>query len=157
MMFSHRQQLRRWAARVLMLWLFGVAAGVANACLGPGPGAFGGPPTAPATQVGAWHHHASPEAIAQGHHAGLAGAHGGGGGHEGPLFKSNCADFCDKASVSVPPVKTALDDLQGQALHFAAVAVVQAGAAGLPAPQGDPLQQVHWARPIHIVFLRLAL
>ena len=34
-MFRYRCQLRRWAARVLFLWLLGVASGGVNACLGP--------------------------------------------------------------------------------------------------------------------------
>jgi len=34
-MFRHRHQLRRWAARALIVWLFGVVAGVANACMAP--------------------------------------------------------------------------------------------------------------------------
>lgn len=32
-MFRHRRHLHRWAYRVLVVWLFGIAAGVANACL----------------------------------------------------------------------------------------------------------------------------
>ena len=40
-MFRQRRQLRHWAAWVLFAWLFGVASGVAHACLAPsadGPG-----------------------------------------------------------------------------------------------------------------------
>ena len=36
-MFRQRQQLRRWAARVLLVWLFSVGAGAANACITTGP------------------------------------------------------------------------------------------------------------------------
>jgi hypothetical protein len=157
MSFRNRQQLRRWAARVLLLWLFGVAAGVANACLGPGPGALASPATAPAQHVGAGHHDGMDGGRAHGQDLVLAFAHGGGAGHEGSRLRSNCVDFCDKASVSIPPLKSPLDDLQGQALLVAPVAVVQAGPAGLPAQRWDPRQQVHWSPPIRIVFLRLVL
>ena len=32
-MFRRPQQLRRWALRVVLVWLFGIGLGVANACL----------------------------------------------------------------------------------------------------------------------------
>ena len=157
MMFRHRQNLRRWAARVLLLWLFGVGAGVANACLGPGPGAMGSLPSVFAGHVGADHHDATAGGLAYGQDPSLAVAHGGVGGDEGTPIKSNCVDFCDKASISIPPLKSPLDNLQGQALQFAAVSFVQAVSAGLPAHRWDPRPQVHWAPSIHIAFLRLAL
>ena len=32
-MFRHRRKLSRWAAHVLLVWLFGVAVGIAHACV----------------------------------------------------------------------------------------------------------------------------
>ena len=143
-MFRHRQQLRRWAARVLLLWLFGVGASVAHACLTPSLLQFG-QPSAAASAL-AHHQISSPEQAHEGCH-----------GHEGPKLKSNCADFCDKASVSIPPLKSALDDVQGHALQFPAVALAHPAAAHVPVQLQVPRRDGAWAPPILIAFLRLAL
>jgi hypothetical protein len=156
-MFHHRQQLRRWAARVLILWLFGVAASVTNACL---------------TTV-----QTVPVASAASHQAGTLGtAHettphqheqvdvgalptdsGDATAHHGGLAKTYCQDFCSKATVTIPPLKSALDDVQSHAL------VVMATTVALPMPAFASVQL--WvprrdgvrAPPIPIAFLRLAL
>lgn len=134
-MFRHRRHLRHWAARVLLLWLFGIGAGIANACLVP-------------YTEGA-HHETSVADVAE-HHAALPG-------QAGAATKSNCGDFCNKASVSIPALKSAFDPVHGQAILMSPVAVVLPVPALVPAP-------VLWHRrvalrppPIHIAFLRLAL
>jgi hypothetical protein len=135
-MFRHRRQLRLWAAQVLFLWLFGITAAVANACMGPGePSALAG------AHAGACH--GQPQASMDHHPAAPE--------------KSNCQDFCDKASVSIPPLKWMLDDMQLHALSLSVVAVV------VPVPAFEwpawrvPRRDVLRAPPIPIAFLRLTL
>jgi hypothetical protein len=156
-MFRHRQQLRRWAARVLLLWLFGLGAGIANACLTSVPTNAASPAVALAVDTFAQHHDAT--AHDGSHHEHLASAaHDGLAGHHGTIAKTNCQDFCDKATVSIPPLKTALDDVRAHAL----IATVFTTTA-LPMPAFAPVQL--WvprregvqAPPISIAFLRLAL
>lgn len=154
-MFRHRQQLRRWAARVLVFWLFGLGGSIANACLITGQSA---PVVATVSQLVeaveahhdvASHGHGASEALPA--HSGQAAV------HEGSLAKANCQDFCDKATVSIPPLKSALDDVQFHA------AITTAAVTVLPMPAFAPLRL--WvprrdgvrAPPIHIAFLRLAL
>ncbi len=156
-MFLHRQQLRLWAARVLLLWLFGLGASIANACLTTGPT---GPVAAAASYLVT-----EAEAHPDGAHDEQSQATGGvlpphsadAQVHQGSLAKTNCQDFCGKATVSIPALKSALDDVQSHAviattgvtvLHMPAFAPVQ-----LWVPRRDGVQ----APPIPIAFLRLAL
>lgn len=141
-MFRHRQPLRRWATLVLLLWLFGVGTGVAHACLAPslvatGEGSEAAPAQAPAIDAchGAGHLDAGERATG----------------------KTNCQDFCDKASVSIPPLKAALDDVLGAALLFPAVAAVVPVPDIAPVQVGLPRRDGGWAPPIRIALLRLAL
>jgi hypothetical protein len=75
----------------------------------------------------------------------------------GSAAKSNCESFCERASVSIAPQKSMLDDLQAHALP--AIALV----SSLPLPADAPV--LPWVprrdgvrpRPIPITFLRLAL
>lgn len=131
-MFSHRRQLRRWAARLLLVWLFGVVTGVANACV-----------------VGfASNAEAAETASAPGH---------GQEADEDDHAKGNCADFCQKTSVTAPSAQSASDKVTLAALPlFASIA---------PAPV-PPQMVAFWpdmppdrqgAPPISILFLRLAL
>ncbi|MDP1900360.1 MAG: hypothetical protein Q8K96_07890 [Rubrivivax sp.] len=156
-MFQHRQQLRRWAARVLLLWLFGVGIGVAHACLTPSLAGLGGELAAMSMDVDAVPHEvAAPQGA---HHPGAdqPGHHERADGEPASSVKSNCQDFCDKASVSIPPLKAALDDALGHGLPPMAAAAV------LPVPAFQPVQW--WvprrdgvaAPPVPIAFLRLTL
>jgi hypothetical protein len=175
-MFGYRRQRRLWAAQVLLLWLFGIGTGFANACLtAPGPEAFatrsahaGHRPEvraeapAPAdvgaqlgAQLGAQsgaHHaaHASPH-----HHA----VDGDDSGAQHASGKSNCQDFCDKASVTIAPLKSALDAAQGQALPPPAAAPGFAVAPVSPValPLLPPRRDGGHAVPMAIAFLRLTL
>lgn len=160
-MFRHRQSLRRWAALLLLLWLFGVGAGVANACLAPSLVQSGGPAAGQGLTPGA-----SPQGLSSpaGHdHAGAGheGGHASGheGGDHGPVSpaKANCQDFCDKSTVSVTPLKTAVGEVDAHALPpqvAATVLQVPAVRAALP---WVPRRDGGLAPPIPIAFLRLAL
>ena len=139
-MFRHRQQLRLWAARVLLVWVFAMGAGVANACLSMVVTEPVRLPTAHGSQAADSHH-------------------GGGEAPHGATDAANCVDFCDKASVSIPTQKPASDDVQAYPL----ICVVAATA--LPAPVLEPANASVPRRdgvrappiPISIAFLRLAL
>jgi hypothetical protein len=137
-MFRHRQQLRRWAARVLLLWLFGVGAGVANACLATGHPA-------------AAHGHARSDAV------GAPLQEADAPTPVGNLAKANCQDFCDKATVSIPPLKSALDDTQSHPAIATTALTVLPMPAFAPRPLWVPRRDGAQAPPIPIVFLRLAL
>jgi len=90
-MFSDRRRLRRWAAQVLLVWLFGLAMGVANACaLGEAAHHRSNAVTTAATDAGQNHQH----------------------GHEqGDAAKVNCLDFCEKSSIAAPQLKLVGDGL----------------------------------------------
>lgn len=140
-MFRHRLQLRRWAARLLLLWLFGVGVGVANACV---------------VAIG----------FDRGEHAGgVVASHAGGHedraqDHQGAPGQSNCKDFCDKAGVSLPPQQSVLDDALGHALPaLTAMVVVRPFPPSSPVAFALPDREGGLAAPlpIEIAFLRLAL
>jgi hypothetical protein len=155
-MFRHRQQLRRWAAGTLLVWLFGIATGVAQACLAPSPIERGGQQSDPATAVGA--EHAKAAAPASGiHQASHPVQHEGVVGHDGSLDKSNCQDFCEKSAIAIPPLKSALDKVQGHALPPVAVATLCPLPAAEPAQLSVPRRDGGLAPPIRLAFLRLTL
>ena len=81
-MFKHRYQLRRWAACVVMLCLFGLGSGVVNACLGHGVAARDAAAVEQQDVVDV----------------------------DCPSAASlNCHDFCEKSSMSMPQQKLGLD------------------------------------------------
>lgn len=156
-MFRYRQQLRQWAARVLLLWLFGIAAGVANACI----------TTEQGTPIAAAVSHLA--AVVDAHHDVLSHDHAGTGNasvpsqgtdapsHLGNLSKANCQDFCDKATVSIPPLKSALDDVQSHAVIAMTAVTVLPMPAFAPVQLRVPRRDGVLAPSIPIAFLRLAL
>jgi hypothetical protein len=156
-MFRHRHQVRRWAARVLLLWLFGLGAGIAHACLTPSPTAVAAVAVAVADEALAPHHHAAADPAS--HHRHLApSAQDGLADHHGTIAKTNCQDFCSKATVSIPSLKSALDDVHAHALMatvFTTTALPLPAFAAMPlwVPRRDGVK----APPIPIAFLRLAL
>jgi hypothetical protein len=156
-MFRHRQQLRRWAANVLLLWLFGLGAGFANACLTSDSTAAASPAFAQAVDAFAPHHDAAAhEGSHQDHQAGSA--HHALPDHHGTIAKTNCQDFCGKATVSIPPLKSALDDVQAHALIATVfTTTVLPVAAFAPVQLWVPRRDGVQALPIPIAFLRLAL
>ena len=156
-MFRYRLQLRRWAAAVLLLWLFGVGAGVANACLARPLAQAVGQIAIHASDEGSTHQEAAAPEL--GHHpgSGQPSADEGALGQPGNAAKANCLDFCDKASVSIPPLKSTLDDVQGHALSLSTIAVVLPAPAFVPVQVLVPRRDGDWAPPIPIAFLRLTL
>jgi len=155
-MFSHRQQLRRWATCLLVLWLFGVGIGIANACMAPhaaGP-ADGSVRMSTAAEV-------SHPGAGEDRDAGHSGPHHSheaeGADRGGPTASANCQDFCDKVAVSMPPLKSTLDQVQGQALLPSAASTTAPVAPLLWVQPWMPRRHAVWAPPIPISFLRLAL
>lgn len=149
-MFRYRHQLRRWAARVLLLWLFGVGAGIANACITTGQVAPGAAVANHLVAVVAHGH-------AQADGAGLPSQSEDAPTHLGNLSKANCQDLCDKATVSIPPLKSALDDIQSHAVIAMTAVTVLPMPAFVPLQLQVPRRDGVLAPPILIAFLRLAL
>jgi len=130
-MFRHRQTLRRWAAQVLLLWLFGLVSGVVHACVLPVPEHC---------------HEVDAAALDEGTAVPL-----------GVVAKSNCADFCDKAHLSIPISKAALDDALAHALPPPAVRPMVPGPAYAPDRPWLPHREAAHPPPVAIAFLRLTL
>lgn len=156
-MFRHRRQVQRWASRVLLVWLFGIAAGVANACL-----------ATDLTRTDGRHWSelaAAPEVTPAAAAAPMAGLHHGSPaaqGDSGPAGGAssatpNCLDFCEQSSLSLPTVKTALDGTHGVGLPAPAVLMVAPVADMSPGQCRVCRVTGGHAPPITIAFLRLAL
>ena len=128
-MFRHRRHLHRWACRLVVLWLFGIAAGVAHACMVAD--------------------------LARTDVQQLAAA--AGPADAASDCTANCQTFCVKSSVSIPTVKTAGDDAGGHGLPPPAV-LAGLPMPDAPAAQRWTLGlEGGHAPPITIAFLRLAL
>lgn len=123
---------------MLFVWVFGIGMGVANACLSTPPTEHAGVHPAHASEVAATHHDGAEDT-------------------RGSPVNPHCQDFCDRASVSIPKLKAALDDVQAHVL------IPQVVATALPVPVFEPVQlrvprrDGVRAPPIPIAFLRLAL
>lgn len=137
-MFRYRRQLRRWTARVLLVWLFGVAVGVAHACI-----------VAPAAGI-----------HDDGYSLAVAEAHSDDDDHEHAADTSgvaNCQDFCVKTSTSLPGSQKSGDGFDP------GVAPLPLAAGLLPAVRPSTLtlsaepSQHRAPIPIPISLLRLAL
>jgi hypothetical protein len=76
--------------------------------------------------------------------------------NEGP-GNPNCQDFCDKSAISIPPLKSALDLAQADALLLPVVAILYSVAACEPVQWWLPRRDGGLAPPITITLLRLAL
>ena len=133
-MFSDRRSLRRWAAHVLLVWLFGLAMGVANAC------ALGD----------SVHHLTEAKAVAEHHH----------GDEQGDAAKDNCLNFCEKSSVGAPQLKM-LDDGLAALGSFALPVSDKLAVSCLAEPAVGRLAvnspQLPGGPPPRIAFQRLAL
>lgn len=138
-MFRDRRRLRLWAAQVLLVWLFGLAMGVANAC------ALGEPA-----------HHRSEVATTPAFDAVQKHQHGN---EQGDLAKVNCLDFCEKSSVGAPQLKVVCDGLA--ALGFALPVSRTFSVAGQAEPAVGRLvvdsPHLPGGPPPRIAFQRLAL
>lgn len=152
-MFRYRQQLRRWAFRVLVVWLFGLGLGVANACLAAVQFESGLSATSP-TAAGPG---ATQDVMPEGcdHHVVTTGASQG--DPHGTSAKSNCESFCERASVSIPPQKSMLGDLQAHVLPAVALVSSLPGPVNTPVLPWVPRRDGLRPQPIPITFLRLAL
>jgi hypothetical protein len=104
-MFRHRRQRRFWAAQMLLVWLFGIVVGVANACVLPGPGI----PVAGEARflAGSVSHHCDVVAMDAGQADGAATGHDA--DYPVSSAKTNCQDVCEKSTISIPPQKLGLD------------------------------------------------
>ncbi|MBC7484508.1 MAG: hypothetical protein H7337_21980 [Rhizobacter sp.] len=152
-MFRHRQQRRRWAARLLVLWLIGVGIGIANACLLV-PGMVMSAPSP------AWRVMEAMASQALGDQHGLsdqAADDPGALADPDSLAAPSCVDCCAKASASTPLLKSALDGLQCHAAVPTATATVLPFLAFAPLHMWVPRRDGVPALPIPIAFLRLAL
>ena len=144
-MFCHRGRLRRWAAGVLVLWFFGVVSGVAHACLAQDANgmATAHADVAAATDAGHDIAHSKAFPVQHSHHDQPGGA--------------NCQDFCDKSAISIPPLKSALDLAQADALLPPVAAILYPVAAYEPVQWWLPRRDGGLGPPITITLLRLAL
>jgi len=142
---------------VLVLWLFGLGASVANACLTTGQSE---PVVATVSHLVAVvdaHHDVVTHDHAQADGAGMPSQTDDASMHLGNLSKANCQDFCEKATVSIPPLKLALDDVQFHAAITTTAMTVLPMPAFAPVRLWVPRRDGVQAPPIHIAFLRLAL
>ena len=123
-MFSDRRRLRQWAAQVLLVWLFGLAMGVVNAC------ALG-------ESAQHLHHHEAVAASMQKHRldAGTVVLEHHHDDEQDDAAKVNCQDFCEKSSIGAPPLKV-VDD------GFAAF--------GVALPASDKLTVPGWTESIAV-------
>lgn len=148
--FRQRHQLRSWALRVLLVWLFGLGLGVANACLAAQQ--F----EARAESVSTFAAHDERDQAARSgdceHHSVAGGAAAKGSG-----ATSNCEKFCEQASVSIPPQKPPVDSTQWFVLPAAWLARSQPVLAEAPVLSEAPRRDGARPSSIPIVFLRLAL
>jgi hypothetical protein len=146
-MFGRRQDIRRFAARVLLGWLFALGVGVVDACvLDPGLGhgtsgaTHGG--HAPATPIG----HDAGHALVAHDHAPPQGN------------KASCVKFCDEPTTTSQNVKQQVDPFNAIFLAPSpSIFVELKPATGLgQRPFAEPGR---WrpAIPIVIAYLRLAL
>jgi len=157
-MFRYRRQVHRWACRVLLLWFVGTVTCVTNASLAASLTGLGGQRSEPAVAAEA-HHGKTASEGSDVRHGSPQMQHEAASGPDGPPVNENCSgDHCGKFSVSILPLKSALDASHGYALPPAAVALA------CPVPESSPGQRLLPRRdgglapaPITIAFLRLAL
>lgn len=154
-MFPHRGHLHRWAVLMLFLWVFGMGASFANACLAAQPAMSGGAGAVhPVTAHPADDHTSARGEVDRASHDAMLQA---GATHDEGLGNANCQDFCDRSAISIPPLKSALD------LALAVALLPPVAATHYRVPVCEPVQwwlpgrDGVWDLPITIAFLRLAL
>lgn len=156
-MFRYPHQVRRWAARVLVLWLFGLGLSIANACLTTGQAAPAAATESHRVAVVEVHHDVAFHDHAQADVDVLPLQSADAQVHHGSLAKTNCQDFCGKATVSIPALKLGLDDVQSHVVIATAAVTVLPMPAVAPVLLWVPRRDGVQAPPIPIAFLRLAL
>lgn len=144
------RRLRRLAAWVLLVWLFGLASGIANACI-----VSAQLRQADAAAVAAGHDHS---AMADGALADMDTHHGAAGhDHGGNTPPPACERLC-----AAPAAAPQADQTASQVLGAFWLAPAPPPAMAVrPVPQSvaQPRDELRWAAtiPISIAFLRLAL
>lgn len=137
LMFSNRRRLRQMATRMLFVWLFSLAMGVANACaLGESTQHQSTSDTV--AQMGPLHHDEDEDLD-----------HG----------QANCLDFCEKSSVGAPKLQTADDSLTSPGFAVLATSAFAAPASREPLRGWSPVESphLHGRPPLRIAYQRLAL
>jgi len=145
-MLRNRRYLRRWATLVLLMWLFGLAMGVANACaLGEAGREARGAAT---TDHGHGDRaHAVDSVAAIGDH------------HRADGNDANCLDYCEKLSIGAPNPKVADNGtaMVGLPMYVSA----GPGVIELPEPDAGHLRRssthLRGAPPLRTALQRLAL
>lgn len=150
-MFRYRRQVHRWATRVLLLWFFGIGASFANACLAEHPTSSSQHGAGVSAQALGSEPAITPAASHHGSHS------GGVAGHDDPPLKTNCQDFCEKSTISIPPLKLALDHAGADALPPPPAEMLCRVALHEPLQWGVPRRDGGLAPPIAITLLRLTL
>jgi len=139
-MFNNRRRLRRWTAQVLIVWLFGLAMSVANACA-----------------LGESVHHRSDAAMTAASHDSDSQKHHH-DDEQGDTAKVDCLNFCEKSSIGAPQLKV-VDDLS--TLGFALLASNTLSVSGLAEPTAGQLvvdsPHLGGGPPPRIAFQRLTL
>lgn len=154
-MFSNRRQLRRWAAQLLLLWLFGVSAGVANACWAGSLAKLGAQDLHTSRLEAMQRDQAPPEC--EMHAASHQAQDGDGASHPLSHTQSTCQTYCDMSTLSFSPLKSSLDDSPGPALAAPTYALALPVAGDSPVHLLMPRRDGGLAPPITIAFLRLTL
>jgi hypothetical protein len=149
-MFRHRHQLRHWAARALLVWLFGVVTGVANACWTESLAH----PDADAAMVSSVI--AQPECESHGglHHAASDETAPGSGEQHA---KSVCQTYCDGFSASITQLKSPVDKTAAPAILASTFVVGAQFARTSSAHQLMPRRDGGQPPAITIALLRLTL
>lgn len=155
-MFFSRQHLRRSAAAMLLLWLFGVGSAVANNCLVGGTLHSDGGRHHTGLRSLAGHDEA---ARSHGDSASAHALHDHGDARHAPAKSpagANCKDFCDKVSTSQTAAKWEGDGL-GMVGALPPVAFAAQGSVGERSQTWAPRPSEGPAPPVRIAFARLAL
>ena len=151
----NRRHLHRWAALALLLWVFGIGASFANACLTAKPAASSDAGSAHLATAGATDDHAATSSGVD--HVSHDATHQAGATHDEGPGNANCQDFCDKSAISIPPLKSALDLAQAHALLLPVAPILYSVPACEPVQWCLPRRDGGLAPPITISLLRLAL
>jgi hypothetical protein len=137
-LFNTRNR-RRVTLVVLLVWLFGVTAGVANACL---------------LEAREGHHHGSPEADEMS--IGTVGAIAN-HGHGSEASKAPCLKFCDDGSNSLVKQQAAFDLTDPGHAPFAVSVWPVVTSAASPLVRESTLRRPPPGPPIRVRFSRLLL
>jgi hypothetical protein len=145
-MLRNRRRLRRWATQVLLVWLFGLAMGVANAC------ALAEPARETHAAATTDHRHGARAHVVTS--VATIGDH-----HRADGNDANCLDYCEKLSIGALKPKVADD---GTAVVGVPIPVsARPGVIELPEPDAGHLRcgstHLRGSPPLRTALQRLAL